>query len=174
MKMRIREQGIMDTASLIEGMAKESRTARKAAVKDVGQAIKKQLSKNRQGGAGLQPLGAISKLLGNRKPWGKKKFVVYVPKGRLDPYAIVTTKGANKNMEEGGSATISWAFRKFLHARGIHLRGKKGAVTRVRVPARPLFKITWNQMSSKIAGLYESRFTYQLTRAVRARRYRKQ
>lgn len=173
MKMRIKEQGIQDTANLIEGMAKESITARKAAVKDVGQAIKKQLSRNRQGGAGLEPLGVVSKLMGNRKPWGKKKFVVYVPKGRINPYAIVTTKGANKTMEEGGTVSISWAFRRFLHAKGVHLKGRRGTVTKMTVKGRPLFKITWNQMSSKIGLLYEERFTYQLSRAVRAKRYKK-
>lgn len=171
MKMRIREEGIQELAEKVLSMAKESLTARKNAVKDIGQMIKKQLSKNRQGGAGMLPLGPVSKMMGNRKPWGKKKFVVYVPKGRTNPYSIVTTKGANKTMEEGGFVSISWKFRRFLHRKGIHLRGKKDITTRVSVPSRPLFKITWSQMSGKIGQLYEERFTYQLQRAVRARKY---
>lgn len=173
MLMTIREQGIQDLANEIEGMAKESFTARKKAVKDIGQMVKKQMSKNRQSGFGMQPLGAISRLLGHKKPWGKSKFVVYTPKRGQNPYAIVTTKGANKKMEEGGLVSISWAFRRFLHKKGIHLRGKKGIISRVKTPARPLFAITWGQVKDRIPEQYEERFFYQLQRAVRARKYRK-
>lgn len=169
--MRIREEGIQELADKVLGMAKESLTARKKAVKDVGQMVKKQLSKNRQSGTGMKPLGPVSRLLGNKKPWGKKKFVVYTPKGRQNPYAIVTTKGANKTMEEGGFVLVTWAFRRYLHRKGIHLRGRKGILTKITVPARPLFKLTWSQLSGQIGKLYEERFTYQLQRAVRARKY---
>lgn len=169
MLLNIREKGLQEAANNILNMAKENRTARKSAVKDVGQAVKKQLSQNRKSGAGLQPLGFISKKLGNKKPWGKKKFAVYVPKNYLNPAAIVTTKGANKVMEEGGQVTISPKFRKKLHYLGIHLRGK--GTLKMNVPARPLFKITWRQMSGKIAALYSERFFYQLERALRRRQF---
>lgn len=170
MRMRINEQGIQELANEILGMAKETNAARKEASKDVAKMIRKRLIKNRQAGAGMQPLGRISKLLGNRKPWGKKKFTIYVP----NPFvSIVTTKGANKNMEEGGFATTTWEFRRFLHAKGIHLKGKKNVKTLVKVPARPLFKITWAQVQGQIGRLYEERFVFQLQRKVRARRYRR-
>lgn len=167
MRMQISEQGIMDAANQFEEMAKENLTARKAALRDIGQQIKKALTRNRNSGAGMAPLGHISRMLGHKKPWGKKKFTIYMPKGNADPYVIVTTKGANKNMEEGSHVVISEKFRKFLAYKKIFLKRRLFAV-----PARPLFRITWDQIKGQIGQMYSERFFRQLERAVRAKRFR--
>lgn len=171
MNITIKDQGFQDLASKLYGMAKESKTARRAALKDVGSMIRKQLIKNRNTGAGMPPLGYVSRILGNKKPWGKKKFNVYVPKNAsVNPFVVVTTKGANKNIENGGWVNVSRKLRGFLHFKNVHLRGKNPL--KMRIPPRPLFKITWEQVKGQIGKLYNDRFMYQLGRATRGRIYR--
>lgn len=168
MKMKWNASGFSETINKLAATSKEGFSCRKKAVKDVGNMIKKELSRLRRSGAGLQPLGIVSRLMGNKKPWGKKKFVVYTPKKGQNPYAIVTTRGANKTMEEGGFVTIDEAFRKFLHYKGVHL--KKG---KAKVPARPLFKIVWSRVNSRVPAYFGERFHYHLGRALRKWEYKK-
>jgi hypothetical protein len=169
MKMKWNSSGFSETINRLSEATKEGFSCRKKAVKDVGNMIKKELSRLRRSGAGLQPLGIISKLLGHKKPWGKKKFVVYTPKKGQNPYAIVTTKGANKTMEEGGFVSISEDFRKFLHFKGVHL--KKGS--KAKIPPRPLFKLVWGRVSSRVPSYFGERFHYHLGRAMRKWEYKK-
>ena len=164
MKMKWNTQGLSETINILAQTTKEGKSAQLNAELDTGKMVKKELQKARNSGEGLKPLGFISKLLGHKKPWGKKKFNAYVPKkaNRGNPFCIVTTRGANKNMEEGGEVTISDKFRRFLHTKGVHLRkGKK------RIPARPLFALVWGRMSSRIPAYYSERFHYRLGRALR-------
>lgn len=171
MDMRWRSVGFSETIDILAGTLQEGYSSRRKAVKDCGTMVKKELTKLRNSGAGLQPLGIISKLLGHKKPWGKKKFVVYAPKGRKkrnNPFAIVTTKSASKVTEEGGEATISEPFRRFLHYKGIHLRKGK-----TRIPARPLFKMVWDRVKSRIPNYFAERFHYHLGRSIRKWGYKK-
>jgi hypothetical protein len=169
MDMRWRSNGFSETINLLAEASKEGYTSRKKAVKDVGQMIKKELTKLRQSGTGLQPLGIVSKLLGHKKPWGKKKFVVYTPrKNGRNPFAIVTTKGANKSEEEGREVTVSEKFRRFLHYKGIHL--KKG---KAKIPPRPIFRMVWERVKSRIPSYFGERFHYHLGRAIRKWSYSK-
>ena len=162
MKMKWSSQGFSETIKTLAETTKEGRSARKSAVLDTGKMIRNDLARLRRSGAGLQPLGIVSKLLGKKKPWGKKKFVVYTPKRGQNPFAVVTTKGANKKMEEGGEVTISDSFRKFLHFKGIHLRKGKA-----KIPARPLFGIVWGRVKDRVPSYFGERFHYRLERALR-------
>ena len=162
--MKWNSVGFSEAIDTLAATSNNGFSSRKQAVKDTGNMIKKELSKFRRSGTGLKPLGIVSRLLGHKKPWGKKKFVVYNPKTA----AIVTTKGANYKMEEGGEVTISEPFRKFLHFKGIHL--KKG---KAKIPARPLFRIVWNRVKSRVPSYFGERFHYHLGRSIRRWRYAK-
>ena len=162
MKMNLKTQGISETIQMLGAMTKEGKSARLQAVRDTGKMVEKELRRERASGGGWAPLGAISKAMGNRKPWGKTKFVTYALKRTIA--AIVTTKGKNKKMEEGGHVTVSPAFRKFLHTRGIHL---KKTTTTAKIPGRPLFSRVWSRVENRIVSYFEDRFHYRLGRALR-------
>lgn len=162
MKIKLKTQGISEAVQMLGAMTKEGKSARIAATRDTGKMVEKELRRERAGGAGMKPLGAISRALGNRKPWGKSKFVTYVI--RRTATAIITTKGINKKMEEGGQVTISDRFKKFLHTRGIHLT--KSTRT-ANIPARPLFAPVWSRVQKQIVPFFEAKFHYQLSRALR-------
>ena len=162
MKMKWSSQGFSETINILAQTSKEGRSARKAAVTDTGKMVRAELQRQRRTGAGMQPLGIVSKLLGHKKPWGKKKFVVYTPKRGSNPFAVVTTKGANRKMEEGGEVAIADSFRKFLHFKGIHLRKGKA-----KIPAKPLFGIVWGRVKDRVPEYFGERFHYRLERALR-------
>lgn len=167
MRMNMRNEGINEAVAMLGAMTKEGRSARLSAIRDTGKMVEKELKKERAGGAGWKPLGAISKALGHRKPWGKTKFVTYALKRTVA--AIVTTKGRNKKMEEGGTVTVSPAFRRFLHTKGIHL---KASTTTAAIPGRPLFSRVWPRVQGRILKYFEERFHYNLSRALRRWRVR--
>lgn len=162
MKMNLKTQGISEAVQTLGAMTKEGKSARLSAIRDTGKMVEKELKKERASGSGWAPLGAISRALGNRKPWGKSKFVTYALKRTIA--AIITTKGMNKKMEEGGNVTVSPAFKKFLHTKGIHL---KASTVTGKIPARPLFSRVWSRVSSQIVTYFEERFHYRLSRALR-------
>jgi hypothetical protein len=161
-KINLKTQGISEAVQMLGAMTKEGKSARLSAIRDTGKMVEKELKKERASGSGWQPLGAISRALGNRRAWGKSKFVTYALKRTIA--AIITTKGMNKKMEEGGNVTVSPAFRKFLHTKGIHL---KASTVTGRIPARPLFARVWSRVNSQIVTYFEERFHYQLSRALR-------
>lgn len=165
MKMKWSSKGFSEAIDTLAAASSEGFSSRKNALKDTGNMIKKELNRLRRSGTGLQPLGIVSRLLGHKRPWGKKKFTVYTPKDA----AIVTTKGANKKMEEGGFVTVSEEFRKFLHFKGIHL--KKGS--KAKIPPRPIFKLVWSRVGSRVPSYFGERFHYHLGRAIRRWRYKK-
>lgn len=162
MNMKIRTVGIDSGIHTLSLITKEGRSARLAAVRDTGKMVEKELRKSRATSEGMTPLGRISKALGHKKPWGKSKFRTYVAKRLF--MAIVTTKGQNKKMEEGGTVTISDKFKKYLHTLGIHI---KKATKTGKIIARPLFAKVWQRVQSKIPSYYAERFHYRLGRALR-------
>ena len=87
---------------------------------------------------------------------------------------VVTTKGLNKTIEEGGYVAykigVSEKFKRFLHFKGIHL---KKTTNRLRVPARPLFARTWNKVKGEIVSYFTDRFIYRINRSLRRLRFNK-
>lgn len=162
MKMRLKTEGASQAVLMLATMTTEGRSAKVASVRDTGKMVEKELRRVRATSEGLNPLGRISRALGHKKPWGKSKFTTYVLK--RTGTAIITTKGMNKKMEEGGIVTVSDQFKKYLHTLGIHI--KKSTKTG-KILARPLFARTWEKVKSKIIPFFEARFHYNLGRALR-------
>jgi len=162
MKMKLRTEGVSETVMTLATMTTEGRSARVASVRDTGKMVERELRRARASSEGLTPLGRISRALGHKKPWGKSKFVTHVLK--RSGTAVVTTRGLNKKMEEGGTVKISDPFRKFLHTVGIHL---KQTTTSGTIPGRPLFARVYEKIKNQIVSFFESRFHYNLGRALR-------
>lgn len=169
MKLSLKQEGLNQIILDLQKTTKDGKAAMNAALKDTGKKIAKDLRKERSAG-GFVPLSQISKLKGHKKPWGKMKFITVSYKRKDE--IIVTTKGLNKTIEEGGyvgyKIGISEKFKRFLHFKGIHLRK---TTNKLRVPARPLFKRTWNKIKSGIVSYFTDRFIYRINRSLRRFRF---
>lgn len=167
MKLSLKQEGLNQIILDLQKMSKEGKSAMNSALRDTGKKVAKDLRKERSAG-GFAPLSKISKLKGHRKPWGKMKFITVSYKNNNK--VVITTKGLNKTMEFGGSATVSEKFKRFLHFKGIHL---KKTTNRLRVPARPLFARTWNKVKGEIVSYFTDRFIYRINRSLRRLRFNK-
>ena len=161
MKLRLKEEGLKEIIEDLQKLGKEGKSIQKQALGDTGKRMVKFLKAERNAG-GFVPLGKISNIKGHKKPWGKMKFVsINLKRGDT---VIATTKGLNKKMEEGGTVKISERFKRFLHFKGIHLR--KETIT-ARIPARPLFKKTWEHYRDEIVEYFKERLVYRINRCLR-------
>lgn len=161
MKLKLKEEGLKEILEDLQKLGREGKTVQKQALGDTGKRVVKFLKGERTAG-GFVPLGKISNIKGHKKPWGKMKFIsINLKRGDT---VIATTKGLNKKMEEGGTVKISERFKRFLHFKGIHLR--KDTVN-VRIPARPLFKRTWDKYNSQIVDYFQERLVYRINRCLR-------
>ncbi len=161
MKLRLKEEGLKEIIEDLQKLGREGKTVQRQALGDTGKRTVKLLKGERATG-GFVPLGKISNIKGRRKPWGKMKFVsINLKHGNT---VIATTKGLNKKMEEGGTVSISQKFKKFLHFKGIHLR--KDTV-KLNIPARPLFKRTWENHKYEIVEYFKERLIYRINRCLR-------
>ncbi len=165
MKLVMKSEGLKETVTTLSKMVKEGKSALNSALRDTGRMIVKELKKERKSGK-YASLGPISKLQGHKTVWGKMQFVsiTYKRSGTV----VVTTKGLNKTIEEGGRVSISEPFKRYLHAKGIHLRG---TTTMLRLPARPLFGNTWSRIKNTVISYFEERFIYRLNRILRQSRF---
>lgn len=162
MKYSLKAEGLEKIIDDLRTLGKEGTIPMNQALIDTGKKIIKFLKAERNAG-GFVPLGRVSNLKGHKKPWGKIKFVSINYKKRSGQ-VIVTSKGLNKKLEEGGFVKISDRFKKFLHWKGIHI---KKSTTMVRIPARPLFKRTWERHKEEIVSIFKERLIYRLNRRLR-------
>lgn len=161
MKLKLKEEGLKDILEDLQRLGREGKSIQKQALNDTGKKIVKYL-KNERNAGGFVPLGKISNIKGHKKPWGKSKFIsINLKRGDT---VIATTKGLNRKMEEGGTVSISQKFKKFLHFKGIHLRKE---TVLVKIPARPLFKRTWDRYREDIVSYFQERLIYRINRALR-------
>ncbi len=167
MKLLLKAEGLNEILEDLQKIGRQGRTVMGQALSDTGKRIVKFLKAERNAG-GFAPLGRVSQIKGHRKPWGKVKFISVRYKKRNDQI-VVTSKGLNKKMEEGGTVTISQRFRKFLAYKGIYL---KKSSTVLRIPARPLFKRTWANHKDEILPIFQERLIYRINRFTRKLKFK--
>ncbi len=168
MRFSLRAEGLNEILDDLQKIGRQGKTVMGQALSDVGKRMVKFLKAERNAG-GFAPLGRVSQLKGHRKPWGKTKFISVRYKRRTDQI-VVTSKGLNKKMEEGGVVTISQRFRKFLAYKGIYL---KKTSTTIRIPARPIFKRTWEHHKDEIVPIFQDRLVYRINRFTRKLKFKR-
>ena len=166
MKLSLKQEGLNQIILDLQKMSKEGKNAMNSALRDTGKKIAKDLREERKIG-GFAPLSKISNIKGHKKPWGKMKFITCSYK--RNNKVVITTKGLNKTMENGGITTVSDKFKRFLHFKGVHL---KKSTRFLRVPARPLFARTWNKVKGTIVSYFTDRFIYRINRSLRRLRFK--
>lgn len=166
MRVNLRTEGLDSVISSMAAMPGRVSRSRRAALADLGKKVVEDLKAGRKSGFGWPPPGPVSLATGKRSSWGKKAFTSRLT--RDGSAVIVTTRGMNRNIEEGGPVTISDRFKSFLRSRGVFLRKDR---TLYNVPPRPLFGPVFSRGKSGYVAYMRERFFYRLQRSLRGMRY---
>lgn len=159
MRLNMKITGLNENVERIVSFQKFGVQARNRALRDTGNWIRTEVKKERKN---VTPLGYVSKKIqkekGNNKPypWQNSRFTVRVF-ARTGTVRI-STQGANRIMEEGGTVTMSDAYRRYLHWKGIHLRNQNVFA----IPARPIFGRAYSRIQGSITNRFENRFFHHL------------